>query len=933
MTSNLDFNTNFQGLNLEASLKTLSEEFANSVSRVLPNLESEEDLRIFIEKLLEPICERLGIYLDPKYEKRVFSGGRIDAMHGNLIIEYERPLTFRSTKKLEETEQQLFNYLKSHFFETKENLLSGNRNFAGVAFDGERIFFLVPLQSKETLFEIRRLGPYMFDSSSARTFLSYLRSLKRKALLSENLAVSFGQKSKVTSDCISSFVSALAPEWDAEGRGNVFINEWKRLFGIVYGEAFETLQSKDIQGIPEIYGLKPDTDVHKLLFSLHTYYVLLIKLIAIEYLDVYESKLDTSYSSKIAHSRKGEIKQMFNFIEDGGVFNKHGITNFLEGDFFRWYLDTWWGGLEDSIRELTRELAQYEPTSLSLNPDSTRDLLKDIYHELMPKAIRHKLGEYYTPDWLAELIIDSAGYKGKTTDRFLDPSCGTGTFLVIAINRAKEYGKKNNEPKIETLKRILSRIWGFDLNPMAVIASRMNYLLALGDLLDANVPIELKVYLADSIVWPERFGQIELQPGGSEVFSVPTSTDTFHIPKVWIKENWLLGRAASTIESLVSQRVPVDEAMNIIHKEGLSWKTIDKEVRQFYEEILNLEMKGMNGIWARFLKNLSAPMVAGKFDYVIGNPPWIRWDYLSRDYRAVTLPLWKEFGLFSLKGFESKLGGGKKDFSMLFTYGAAKYYLSKNGTLAFLIIQEVFKTKGAGEGFRRFQIGDKGQYLQVTEAHDFSAIQPFEDATNKTAAIVLKIGKKTTYPLPYNIWKHKHNKSRIPQDLKYEDVKYVLKKDKLFALPIDHPTSSWQTMPDDKKHLQNLKGKCAYTAVLGANPNPYGVFWLEVKQLLHNQLILVRNLPEKGKLKDIESVEVSIEPDLVYPALRGADIKRWKATPQIYMLVTQNPETRRGYPIEQVRYTWPRTLGYLLRFKEILANRPLYKKFYHITFP
>jgi hypothetical protein len=78
---------------------------------------------------------------------------------------------------------------------------------------------------------------------------------------------------------------------------------------------------------------------------------------------------------------------------------------------------------------------------------------------------------------------------------------------------------------------------------------------------------------------------------------------------------------------------------------------------------------------------------------------------------------------------------------MLFTYACADYYLKDGAKLGFLITQEVFKSKGAGEGFRRFQLGDR-EYLKVLKAHDMVSLQPFEGATNKTAAIILKKGRE-----------------------------------------------------------------------------------------------------------------------------------------------------------------------------------------------
>jgi hypothetical protein len=46
------------------------------------------------------------------------------------------------------------------------------------------------------------------------------------------------------------------------------------------------------------------------------------------------------------------------------------------------------------------------------------------------------------------------------------------------------------------------------------------------------------------------------------------------------------------------------------------------------------------------------------------------------------------------------------------------------------------------------------------------------------------------------------------------------------------------------------------------------------------------------------------------------------------MLVVQDPETRRGYFEEFLKNNYPRTYGYLTKFKEILLRRPLYKKYH-----
>ena len=54
-------------------------------------------------------------------------------------------------------------------------------------------------------------------------------------------------------------------------------------------------------------------------------------------------------------------------------------------------------------------LAEYNPVTVQDDPYSARDLLKKLYHYLLPRDIRHDLGEFYTPDWLAERLLNMLG--------------------------------------------------------------------------------------------------------------------------------------------------------------------------------------------------------------------------------------------------------------------------------------------------------------------------------------------------------------------------------------------------------------------------------------------------------------------------------------------------------------------------------------------
>lgn len=903
----------------QGSLQNIADELLKYTKEIMRIAKTEEDLRIGFEKLLEPVLKSIGIESIPRYERlgaeaRTVYRGRPDAVHGQVIIEYESPRSLSSEAVIIHSYEQLVGYMSA---EARGNQLEFLGWLVGVGFDGISIFF-VQYQHKKSGKQTKidknafiRLGPYPFNLESARTFLTYLRALARMPLTAENLADKFGPKSKIAQMSVSAFLDALE-NWGGV-RVEVFFNEWKRLFGIVYGEQFGNAQYKESNDLTRMYGIKQDIDFKKMLFSVHTYFAFLMKLIAAELIYLKDSSFSFSFSHNLIHFPKNELMAQLVDIEEGGIYAKQGLTNFLEGDFFRWYLDAFSPRLEESIREVARTISEFEPATTSIDPESTRDLLKKLYQYLVPKEVRHKLGEYYTPDWLAELILDEVGFKGNTLKRLLDPACGSGTFLVLAIQRAKKFAGIRKEPPLETAKRILSNIWGFDLNPLAVIASRTNYLFALGDLLPELHDVEIPIYLADSVLWPTQKGQKKLNFAGGEYIEIKTSLREFNVPYIWVKdEGFLMRQAAPLLEIMAKENYSVPEVLNRLKNQGLVFPPHEGVVQEFYQEILSLEKEGKNGIWARFLKNSFAPIIAGKFDFVVGNPPWIRWGYLSQEYKEATMPLWKEYGLFSLKGHAARLGGGEKDFSMLFVYASAEFYLKTDAKLGFLITQEVFKSKGAGEGFRRFWIANRVP-LKVLKAHDLVSVQPFEKAANKTAAIILTKGQETTYPVDYTLWTRKKGVGRIAVDLPLKEVLKSLARKKLLAKPIGSITSSWQTTLKDAK-LINLRGKNAYKAYLGVRAVPYGVFWVMVKHQRSDGLLIIENLPEKGKTK-INKVEDVIEPDLVYPAIRGSDIERWYAVPKIAVILTQDTKTREPFPESLMKEKWPRTYSYLTRFK------------------
>ncbi len=636
----------------------------------------------------------------------------------------------------------------------------------------------------------------------------------------------------------------------------------------------------------------------------------------------------TSFVRDLGALDDDALKERLTRLESGADFIDQGIENFLEADFFRWYLDGWNTSLANVFRTIVRALSAFEPATPILEPDWTRDLLKKLYEMIVPRKLRHDLGEFYTPDWLAGYLIDRSGYPGDPNIRFLDPACGSGTFLVDAIHRVIEKSRLRRTIDWESIGRlILNNIVGFDLNPLAVLAARTNYLIAFAPFIPFVRPISIPVYLCDSVLAPTRASKEGELDFGRVAFS--TTKGDFLFPSdmqdkekidhfTYLIEIGLKGKQSpEDFSTLLKKRLPLSEG-------GI------KLLLRVYARIRELEEQGENGIWARYIKNAFAPVYLARFDYVIGNPPWIRWGYLSDDYRKRTFDLWQRYGLFSLKGHEARLGAGEKDFSMLFTYASSDNYLKEGGKLAFLITHEVFKSKGAGEGFRKFEIEDKKIPLRVTLMEDMVDLKPFQ-AANKTSLFVLEKGKPISYPIPVLIWKRLPGTGAISADWPLSEVLANTERKEVKAIPVDpsRMNSSWQTAsPSSLKGSEKVKGKNPYKARLGARVEPYGVFWLRIKEVRPDGYLVVENMVERGKT-EIPLTSAAIERDLVYPAVSGGDIDRFGIKSHFYVLIAQDPVERKGYEEAWMSSNLPLTFAYLTQFKTILVKRAAYQKYFH----
>jgi methylase of polypeptide subunit release factors len=934
--------------NLSQLITEYAAKLEECLEQLLPRHPNEAEFRQPIDQLLEEFCAEAE--LNPlAHAEYTLATGRADAVFNRLVIEYERPGTL-SDKLSHRATAHALDQVKRYLTGLARRQRHELTRMAGIVFDGHYIIF-VHYRMGDFAIE----GPVSVNRELLERLLRWLAGTASGiALTAENLNRDFSIEQLRTQNILRALMQGLmnALVKSPDQMVTNLFEQWRTFFSqsIDYSEAFGGRKLEPLKRWVRKAGLTINTpeEAEHFFFALHTYFALLVKLIAWRALSRHLAvKLGVPSFGELISADSDTLHRRLRELEEGGIFRAFGLTNLLEGDFFAWYLYAWDKPIEDAIRELLKRLDEYDPATLSILPEESRDLFKKLYHYLLPREIRHNLGEYYTPDWLAQRLLNQVDYEffneaprrnerrlreKLLNTRWLDPACGSGTFPVLIIARMRQLGRALFINETELLNAILRNVVGFDLNPLAVLTARVNYLLAIADLLEhRRGEVTIPVYLADSVRTPvmETFFS-----GGTYKF--PTAVDTFGVPAVLCtKERF--DRFCNILEESVRAQISPDAFISRIERElklaPPEWQQRDADLaRKVYEKISDLHRQGMNGIWARLLKNNFAPLTVGQFDYIVGNPPWVNWEHLPDGYRDSTRDLWDRYQLAgTFRGGRPRLGAVKVDISALMTYTVMDTLLKPGGRLGFVITQSLFKTAGAGAGFRRFSIprGDgRRTPLRILCVEDMVSLQPFEGASNRTAVMVLEKGKPTAYPVPYTVWR-KQGRERFTYDSTLEEVTNATVRLKFVAEPVNpsDPTSPWLTArPKVIRAIRKVLGKSDYEAHAGVCTWLNSVYWVEIALKRPDGLVVVRNITEGARVR-VNEVTEPIEPDLLYPLLRGRDVQRWRAEPSAWMIVPQDPgDPTRAYPEQQLQKDYPKTYGYLKRFERELRNRSGYQQ-------
>lgn len=673
-----------------------------AIKRAATPTSSEADVVRHFELHTALLMRSLSVEYSPQKESQADrvqtkSKGRIDSRIGNVLVEFKRPSKLKREADIKLAKVQLESYLQT----LKP---PAERVAVGYLTDGVAILRM----------EIDAEGVVTsgtLDPLSQQTYLPLLKdlvALHRTRLTASSLVEDFSPSEGPLFALARALFDLLRSE--PLGRTQMLFREWQLLFKLAHDDQSKQ-KAIDARrtGLASALGVgipKGDNDTeYAALFAVQTAYAVVLKLIASHLLTGIREGENTAAFESLLTEPEDALRSYMARLEAGDIFRDEGFENLLEGDFFSWYADDrqWSESVYLGLKDILRVLARYENTAaLKDLGNEAMDLFKDLYMAVIPEKVRHNLGEFYTPPWLADHTLATALQSlpeelRAGAWRAIDPCCGSGTFLTSMIRHVT--AETAHMSKRGQLESILGRVVGIDLNPLAVLTARINYFINVAHLIEPTSAFEIPVYLGDSSKIPSR----EAVDGVPSVqYSIRTLKGDLGIslPMSVVRDTDAFSKAMTLAElqTKLKDADAIEAGIIALCSDHDLTPVTRGLIADFAAMLVELEEQEWNGIWPRIVANFLTTANLGKFDVIVGNPPWIDWKNLPQHYRNSLVEICVDRKLFSGAG---RTGGINLNICALITHVAANMWLGSKGVLAFLMPEPLIFQKSY-EGFRRF---------------------------------------------------------------------------------------------------------------------------------------------------------------------------------------------------------------------------------------
>lgn len=229
--------------------------------------------------------------------------------------------------------------------------------------------------------------------------------------------------------------------------------------------------------------------------------------------------IDATWLESEGIGRARTLREMLDLRDDAAVLALHRLFSGLHRDFNGDVFGVETVDLLDAerlqvLRDLLRgdEVATgqrslgFWPYDFKVIPIETLSAVYEEFLEAEDPGGRAEAGAFYTPRTLAELVLD-AGLSGRKLlgQRFLDPACGSGVFLVALFHRLVEAWRREHAAVTPTGRALALRallcdhLFGVDQSETACRITALGLYLAWLDHLE---PRDIRTLLAGGAMLP-----------------------------------------------------------------------------------------------------------------------------------------------------------------------------------------------------------------------------------------------------------------------------------------------------------------------------------------------------------------------------------------------------------------------------------------------
>jgi len=438
-------------------------------------------------------------------------------------------------------------------------------------------------------------------------------------------------------------------------------------------------------------------------------------------------------------------------ILDGSFFVSMGIDNLVEYDYFGWLnTDPYVDDLVERATEIQRDLMVYDFANVA-----TTDLFGRLISQMAGVDKKILLGQAPTPQPIASKVVAQVlDNLGDRRPHLVDMCCGSGIFVVETLSQLIDSIGKPEVITQDQFTLLAESIYGFDVDPLAVLLSKVNWVLVMKPYIHYFIgAVHIPVYHADSLF--TRTPVSVHDPAGRNELEARLYDRTVVIPQFLISRPYrqlfdeMMVKADSIAADCSDNGHAVDDEYVSLPFSNLAKRaavTLGEreaaDATRTYGDLIqvlsDLRGRDRNGIWPFVLSNSFKPAFAsGQFNGIVSNPPWLALSRLrGNPYHDALARLANAHGIMPRGSAFLHV-----ELATIFFVASIQRYVTEGGIIACIMPHSMLNGRHE-EPFRT------GEYLKAPIPTGFKLTGIWElpkEAFNNRAAVLFGVKEPSTH--------------------------------------------------------------------------------------------------------------------------------------------------------------------------------------------